>query len=111
MASSHPVEAHRVVVEKRPPLAIGEIASDVIERAPDGVEAGAQAVDRVIAGEQGALGAELLDEGEGDFTPRRRIEVPEPGDLHRYVAASGEPAHGGAPRRAIGRRRQTGMVD
>src|SRR5947207_7541639 len=97
MVSWQSVNAHRVIVEERPPLGLRQALRGVFESAPDRIEAVAQAVDRPVAREHGALGAEQLDQREAHFAARRAVQIAEAGDLHAYVLASGEPGHRLAP--------------
>src|SRR5438094_1113033 len=97
MVPCHSVDADGVVVEEGAALVLGAAARDVVESAPDRIEAVPQAVDRVIAREHRATGTKQLDERERDLAPRAGSEISEAGDLHGYVLASGEPGHRFAP--------------
>ncbi len=96
----------------------GKVADDRLEAREDGIERGAQAIDREVAREHAALDAEDPDRIAHDravgFDRPRLARLAEARDLDRGIRAGGERRHRGAPagqafRAAVGG--QAGVVE
>src|SRR5258708_583123 len=98
---SQAIEFDGVIVEQLALRGLAEMGHARLEAGVDDVEATAQAVDRIVAGEHAALAAEdgdrVVDDGcvVGEL-PGAALE-PEPGDLERRVRPLGECSQGLPP--------------